>query len=227
MAKGMSKLLESKPNAANSMKTTQSVSYQGVLKESKDDALKVTKQAKAEDANEATITPLILDMELARAEADQHNIHSQTIVGTKEGIVQALQCIVGKHIIDKIAKTSNGSNNVSIDNYSMHNIIQCTMEHATRPKIDSVLALMMGFYDTMFDFRNTINQNITERRCNANQTVWNQHQRARADSRSCLQHQQSFKDKVGHGIPTHNVSNQKDIHVQLCPQCHLAGKHPC
>ena len=156
----MSKLLESKPNAINSVKTTQSVSYQPILKELKEDAATATKEAKAVDANAVTIASLILDTEAARAEADRCNIHSPTVVGTKEGFLQALRQIVGKHITDKIAKTSNSSNNVSIDNYSLHDIMQCAIKHATRPEIDDILALMGGFYNAVFDFQSTINQNM-------------------------------------------------------------------
>ena len=81
--RGMSELIESTKNPVNSIKTTQSVSYMTVLKESKEDAAKATKTAKATDPIAAVVAPLILDMEAARAEADLRNIHNQTIVGTK------------------------------------------------------------------------------------------------------------------------------------------------
>ena len=158
--KGMSELLDSTPNDVNSVKTTQSISYIAILKEAKEEAAKATKAAKTKDANAGPVAPLIQDVEAARAEADRRNMYTQTVVGTKEGMVLALRKIVGAHIIDKIAKTPDGSDNVSIDTYTLHDIIKCAIDHATRPEIDDVLALVGGFYDTAFDFRNTINQNM-------------------------------------------------------------------
>ena len=43
--KGMSELLDSTPNDINSVKTTQSVSYMAILKESKEEAAKANKAA--------------------------------------------------------------------------------------------------------------------------------------------------------------------------------------
>ncbi len=158
--KGMSELLDKTTNDVNSIKTTDTVSYKTVLQEAKDEAERANKAAKKKDANAAIILPTIPDVEAARAEADRRNMYNQTVVGTKKGMVLAISRIVGAHIIDKIAKTPDGSDNVSIDNYTLHDIIQCATEHATRPDIDDVLALMIGFYETTFDFRNTINQNV-------------------------------------------------------------------
>jgi hypothetical protein len=158
--KGMSELLDKALNEVNAIKTTQSVHYQTILQASKEAAAKATKAAKAKDVSAAVIAPLILDIEMARAEADRCNMYNQTVVGTKEGMVLALRKIVGAHIIDKIAKTPDGSDNVSIDDYTLHDIIQCATDHATRPDIDDVLALMTGFYETQFDFRETVNQNM-------------------------------------------------------------------
>ena len=157
---GMSDLLKSTSNDMNSIKTTGTVSYKTVLKESKDEADKANKAALAKDAKAKTILPMILDIEVARAEADRCNKYNQTVVGTKQGVVSALRTIVGAHIIDKIAKTADGSDFVSIDDYTLNDVIKCAIEHATRPEIEDVLALMIGFYDTEFDFRETINQNM-------------------------------------------------------------------
>ena len=148
--KGMSELLEEALNDVNKIKTTQTVSYKIVLQESKDEAAKATKAAKTKDSNAATIAPLIPDIKAARAEADRCNMYIQQVVGIKEGMVLALHKIVRAHIINKIAKTPNGSDNVSIDNYMLHDIIQCATEHATRPEIDNNLALIVGFYETVF-----------------------------------------------------------------------------
>ena len=93
--KGMSELLEQAPNDVNSIKTTDSVSYKTVLKESADEAAKANKEATAKDANAATIMPLIPDVEAARAEADRRNLYTQTVIGTKKGMALALRKIFG------------------------------------------------------------------------------------------------------------------------------------
>jgi hypothetical protein len=72
----------------------------------------------------------------------------------------SLRIVVGAHVINKVAKTPDGSDFVSIDNYLLSDVIKCATEHATRPEIEDVLALMSGFFDTDFDFRETINQNM-------------------------------------------------------------------
>jgi hypothetical protein len=82
------------------------------------------------------------------------------VKGTKKGMALALRKIFGAHIFDKIIKTPDGSDNVSIDLYSLHDIMQCATDHATRPDIDDVIALITSFYDTQFDFRETVNQNV-------------------------------------------------------------------
>ena len=69
-------------------------------------------------------------MEAARAEADRRNIHNPTIVGTKEGVINALRTIVGPHIIDKIAKALGGSDFVSINNFTLHEALQYAITHA-------------------------------------------------------------------------------------------------
>ena len=89
--KGMSELLEVAPNDVNSIKTTDSVSYKTVLKESADEAAKANKEAKAKDANTATIMPLIPDVKAARAEADRRNLYTQPVIGTKKGMALALR----------------------------------------------------------------------------------------------------------------------------------------
>jgi len=66
--KGMSELLDSTPNNINSVKPTQSVSYMATLKESKEEAAKANKAAKAKDPNAAIIVPMIMDIEAARGE---------------------------------------------------------------------------------------------------------------------------------------------------------------
>jgi len=159
-ANGMCDLLESTTNAMNSIKTTDTISHKTVLQESKDEAEKANKAAIAKDASAKPIMPMIPDIEAARAEADRQNKYNQKVVGTKQGMVSALRIIVGAHIIDKIAKTPDGSDFVSIDDYLLCDVIKCAIEHATRPEIEDVLALMSSFYDTEFDFRETVNQNM-------------------------------------------------------------------
>ena len=158
--KGMSELLDENPNDVNKIKTTDSISYKTVLQEAADEAIKANREAKAKDPNATTILTSIPDVEAARAEADRRNLYNQTVIGTKKGMALALRKIFGAHVIDKIIKTPDGSDNISIDLYSLHDIMKCAADHATRPDIDDVITLLGAFYEMQFDFRETINQNM-------------------------------------------------------------------
>jgi hypothetical protein len=67
-ANGKCNLLDSTSNDMNSIKTTDTVSYKTVLKESKDEAIKANKAVLVKDANAKTIAPMVPDTEAARAE---------------------------------------------------------------------------------------------------------------------------------------------------------------
>jgi anionic cell wall polymer biosynthesis LytR-Cps2A-Psr (LCP) family protein len=134
-------------------------------------------------------------------------------------MVEALRIVVGAHVIDKVAKTPDGSDFVSIDNYLLSDVIRCATEHATRPEIEDVLALMSGFFDTNFDFRETINQNMLKLKEVATRikqfgiTSKNQMIVLIANINRAAKNW-----KVGHGIPKHHVQVQEGVPVQPRPR---------
>jgi hypothetical protein len=60
----------------------------------------------------------------AKREAKRQNITNQTIVGTKEGVIEIPKRLVGGDILDTVTKTANASRDKSIDNYNLHDVFQ-------------------------------------------------------------------------------------------------------
>jgi hypothetical protein len=63
-------------------------------------------------------------------------------MGTKEGVINALCCIFGANILDKVTKTANGSNNRNINNYTLYNVMLVVIINAMWPIVDGVLETM-------------------------------------------------------------------------------------
>jgi hypothetical protein len=65
-----------------------------------------------------TILPTFTSQTEAQEEANQLNIINQSVIGAKEGIVEAVSKLVGSNITNAILQTANGSNHKSIDNFT-------------------------------------------------------------------------------------------------------------
>ncbi len=94
--KGMEKLLKDGMNLLTNVKLTNAIMVNSVLKAAKaraDAALKALSR---------TITPAITSRSEAQEEADHLNVINQSVIGTKEGIVEAVTKMVGRDITDAV-----------------------------------------------------------------------------------------------------------------------------
>ena len=69
--------------------------------------------------------------------------------------------LVGGDILNTILKTANRTDNRSISNYRLHNVIKLALDNATRPNIDNVLNVVKELYNYSFDFCKTVKHKLT------------------------------------------------------------------
>jgi hypothetical protein len=94
--KGMEKLLEDRTNLLTNVKLTNAIMANSVLKAAK---------AKADAASKALstmITPTITSQSEAQEEADHLNVINQSVIGAKEGIVEAVTKLVGSNFTNAV-----------------------------------------------------------------------------------------------------------------------------
>ncbi len=152
--------MEDKPNNINQVHTNKVITWKAVIQQSADEAAEATTKATKRNATPTTILPMIMEQEDARKEAKCQNITNQSIVGTKEGVIKSLIRIVGGGVLDAITMSPDGSDYRSIDDYTLHELMQVAIDHASRPEVDDVRDMLMTWYDTEFDFRKSIHLNM-------------------------------------------------------------------
>ena len=121
---GMIKLIDSTDNKINLVTTNQMISADSVINKAEKDAMTATAAAKKKDKSAEEVEPTITKREGAKREAERQNITNQTIVGTKEGVIEILKRLVGGDILDTVTKTADASRDKGIDDYKLHDIFQ-------------------------------------------------------------------------------------------------------
>ncbi len=121
---GMIKLINSTNNKINLVTTNQMISADSVINKAKKDAMTATAAAKKKDKSAEDVEPTIAKREEAKREAKRQNTTNQTIIGTKEGVIEILKRLVGGNILDTVTKTANASRDKSIDEYKLHDVFQ-------------------------------------------------------------------------------------------------------
>jgi hypothetical protein len=148
--KGMSSLLI---QHAYGPKSNKAVTPEAVLKEAKEATAKESK------ATGTTVTPAFILCSEAQEEADRRNVAAQAMIGAKEGIVEALTSLVGTNITDSMLHTSDGDFK-SVDEYTVHKVMQAAYENADRPPMTDVLEQLIEVLHYTFDFRKKISANM-------------------------------------------------------------------
>ncbi len=122
--KGMEKRLEDGTNLLTNVKLTDAITANSVLKAAKARANAALK------ASSTTITPTITSRSEAQEEADRLNMINQSVIGAKEGVVEAVTKLVGSNITDAVLQTADGSNHKSIDNYTLFAVMAAAIDGA-------------------------------------------------------------------------------------------------
>ena len=60
------------------------------------------------------------------------NIINQSVIGAKEGVVEAITKLVSSDITNAILCTADGSNHKSVDNFMLFDIMQVAIDEADR-----------------------------------------------------------------------------------------------
>jgi hypothetical protein len=152
--KGMEKLLEDGTNLLTNVKSTNAITVNSVLKAAKaraDAALK---------ASSTTITPTITSQSEAQEEADHLNVINQSVIGAKEGVVEAVTKLVGSDITNAVLRTANGSNHKSIDDYTLFAVMAAANDGSDRPSTTNVLEQLLEVINHTFDFQKKVSVNM-------------------------------------------------------------------
>ncbi len=120
----MAKLLEDRSNILTNVKSTNAITANLVLKAAKNKADVALKEAST------MIAPAITSQLEAQEEANCLNVISQSVIGTKKGVVEAVTKLVGSDITDAVLRTADGSNHMSIDDYTLFAVMASAINGA-------------------------------------------------------------------------------------------------
>jgi len=95
------------------------------------------------------------------------NVINQSVIGAKEGVVEAVSKLVGSDITDAILRTADGSDFKSIDNYTLYEVMKVTIDGANRPATNDVLGQLLEVINHPFDFRKKVSINMELMQSNA------------------------------------------------------------
>ncbi len=80
------------------------------------------------------------------------NVINQSVIGAKEGIVEAVSKLVDSNITNTILRTANGSNHKSINNFTLYNVMKVVIDGANRPSTNDVLEQLLEVINHTFNF---------------------------------------------------------------------------
>jgi hypothetical protein len=152
--KGMTKLLKDGLNLLTIVKSTNAIMANLVLKAAKNKADAASKAAST------TIAPIITLHLEAQEEADHLNVINQSVIGAKEGIVEAVTKLVGSDITDAVLRTANGSNHKSINDYTLFAVMAAAIDGADQPFTTNVLEQLLEVINHTFDFQKKVSVNM-------------------------------------------------------------------
>jgi hypothetical protein len=123
----MVKLLDNGDNILTRIQSIDAITAGSVLKSAK---------KRADDLSTTTGKTILTNFTTrteAQEEADQLNVINQSVIGAKEGIVEAVSKLVGSDITDAILRTADGSDFKSIDDYTLYEVMKVAIDGANRP----------------------------------------------------------------------------------------------
>jgi enhancing lycopene biosynthesis protein 2 len=142
----MEKLLEDGSNLLTNVKSTDAIMVSSVLRAAKNKADAALKAAST------TIAPTITSQSEAQDEADCLNMINQSVIGKKEGVVEAVTKLVGRDITNAVLQTADGSNHKSIDDYTLFAVMAAAINGADCLPTTNMLEQILEVIDHTFDF---------------------------------------------------------------------------
>jgi hypothetical protein len=113
------------------------------------------------------ILPIITTQAEAKEEANQLNVINQSVIGAKEGAIEAITKLVGNNITDAILCTTNGSNHKSVNDFTLFDVMQVAINGADCPSTNGVLEQLLKVINHTFDFCKKISVNMELLQLNA------------------------------------------------------------
>ena len=95
------------------------------------------------------------------------NVINQSVIGTKEGIVEAVSKLAGSDITDAILQMANGSDHKSIDDFTLYKVMKVAIDGADRPSTNDVLEQLIEVINHPFDFCKKVSVNMELMQSNA------------------------------------------------------------
>jgi hypothetical protein len=154
LGKGMEKLLNDGNNLLTLVKSTDAITASYVIKKVKNRADKLT------ESTGKTVLPSITSRVEAQEEANWLNVINQLVIGTKEGVVEAITKLVASNVTDAILRTADGSINKSIDDFTLFEVMKSAINGADQPSTNNVMEQLLEVINHSFDFRKKISVNM-------------------------------------------------------------------
>jgi hypothetical protein len=152
--KGMVKLLDKGDNILTRVQSTNAITAGSVLELAKKRADKLL------TTTGKTVLPTFTTQTEAQEEADRLNIINQSVIGAKEGVVEAVLKLVGSNITNAILRTANGSDHKSIDDFTLYNVMKVVINGADQPSTNDVLEQLLEVINHTFNFCKKVSVNM-------------------------------------------------------------------
>jgi hypothetical protein len=158
---GMVKLLDNGANILTQVKSTDAITAGSVLKMAKKQADELT------TTTGKTILPTFTTQTKGQEEADRLNVINQSVIGAKEDIIEALMKLVGSDITNAILQTADGSDNKSIHNFTLFDVMKVAINGADWLSMNDVLEQVLKVINHTFDFCKKVSINMELMQSNA------------------------------------------------------------
>jgi hypothetical protein len=159
--KGMAKLLDNGDNILTRVNSTDAITAGSVIKAAKKRADKLLTMTGK------TILPTYTARTEAQEEANRLNIINQSVIGAKEGVIEAISKLVSSDITNAILRTANGTNHKNINDFTLYDVMKVVIDGAGRPSTNDVLEQLLKVINHTFDFCKKVSINMELMQSNA------------------------------------------------------------
>jgi hypothetical protein len=92
---------------------------------------------------------------------------NQSVIGAKEGVVEAVLKLVGSDITNAILQTADGRNFKRIDDFTLYEVMKVAINGADQPTTNDVLERLLEVINHPFDFCKKVSVNMELMQSNA------------------------------------------------------------
>jgi len=103
----------------------------------------------------------------AQKEANPLNVINRSVIGAKEGVVEAVSKLVDSNITDAILRTANGSDHKSIEDFTLYDVIKVAIVGADWQSTNDVFEHILEIINHTFVFRKKVSFNVELLQSNA------------------------------------------------------------